>query len=196
VRQDFVVRTVATLDELGKVYAFAAPILGLPVGKHTLEYYTQQFAIAPQLLVFAERDGLICGCILASIEDDHVLVGPVAVAADSRRAGMGSAMMREVEHRAKETGRTTLILGGREEAESFYLSCGFQPNLFIQLPEPDSTERLRSLNQQYEVVWESQQGGWSRLMLRTPQVDKDLQQQYQRRFPGCSTQYVFVKHIC
>lgn len=188
-------RTIATLGELDKVYAFAAPILGLPVAQHTLEYYTQQFAIAPQLLVFAERDGRICGCILASMEDDHVLVGPVAVAADSRRAGMGSAMMREVEHRAKETGRTTLILGGREEAESFYLSCGFQPNLFIQLPEPDSAERLRSLNQQYEVVWESQQDGWSRLMLRTPHIDKGLQQEYQLRFPGCSTQYVFVKHI-
>ena len=192
---NFSVRTVQSVHQLRQVYAFAAPILGLPVGKHTLEYYSQQFAIAPQLLIFAERDGRICGCMLASVEDDHVLVGPVAVAEDSRRAGIGSAMIREAEQRSKEMGQHTLILGALEEAEIFYLSCGFQPNLFIQLPKSNSVKRLRSVNDAYEVVWESQQGGWARLMLRTPRIDKDLQREYERRFPDCSAQYVFVKHV-
>lgn len=189
------IRAISGLDELKDVYAFATPILALPSGIHTLEYYAEQLAKTPQLSVVAEQDGRICGCILASVEGDHVLVGPVAVAADSRGKGIGSAMMREIEQQAKEIGQDTLVLGALEGTETFYLGCGFQPNLFIQAPEPDSGERLRSLNQRYEVIWESQQDGWSKLLLRTPVIDKDLQREYQRRFPACSTQYVFVKHI-
>ena len=146
-------------------------------------------------MVFAERDDRICGCILASIEGDHILVGPVAVAADSRRVGIGSAMMQEVETRAKALEQHTLILGAREEAEPFYLSCGFRPNLFIQLPESDAVARLKTLNEQYEVEWEEEREGWSRLMLRTPQIDKPLQRKYKQVFPGCFTQYVFIKQV-
>jgi GNAT superfamily N-acetyltransferase len=192
----FTVKTVQSVEQLRQVYAFASPILDLAgEDRHTLQYYTEQFARTPGLLVFAERGDRIRGCILASVEDDHVLVGPVAVAEDSRRMGIGSAMMKEVERQAKRLGQTTLILGAREEAESFYLSCGFQPNLFIQLSEPGSVEKLKSLNKQYEVIWESEEGGWSKLMLRTPTIDKGLQREYDRRFPNCATQYVFIKQI-
>jgi len=192
---NFVIKTIQTLDQLQQVWHFTIPIFDLPAGKHTLQYYTEQFARTPQLLIFAERDGRICGCILASVEEDHILVGPVAVAEDSRRMGIGSAMMKEVETRAKEMGQNTLILGALEEAEPFYLSCGFQPNLFIQLPEPDSIERLKSLNEGYEGVWEAGQNGWSRLMLRTPQINKSLQREYEAEFPDCFTQYIFIKHL-
>ncbi len=104
-------------------------------------------------------------------------------------------MMREVEARAKELGQNTLILGAAEEAEPFYLSCGFQPNLFIQLPEPNSVGRLESLNEEYSVIWKAEQEGWSRLMLQTPDVDKSLQREYEQEFPSCCAGYAFIKHI-
>ena len=191
----FSVRTIQTLEQLKQVWSFAVSILDLPTGKHTLQHYTEQLAKTPSLLVLAEQDDRICGCVLASIEDDHVMVGPVAVAEDLRRRGIGSAMIREVETRAKEIGQSTLILGAAEEAEPFYLSCGFQPNLFIQLPEPDSVGRLESLNEVYEIAWKAEQEGWSRLMLRTPEIAKPLQQKYEQEFPTCYTQYVFIKHL-
>ena len=192
---NFFVQTIQTLDQLQQVWSFAAPILGLPAGKHTLQYYTEQLAETPTLLVFAKRDNKICGCILSGIEDEHVLVGPVAVAKDSRRRGIGSAMMEEVETRARELGQNTLILGALEEAEPFYLSCGFQPHLFIQLPEPDSVGRLETLKERYEIVWKAEQEGWSKLMLRTPKIDKRLQEKYGQMFPNSYTQYVFIKRI-
>ena len=192
----FSVKTIGTLDQLAQVHSFATDILDLKDEHgHTLERYTEAFAQTPQLLVFAERDDRICGCILASIEEDHILVGPVAVAADSRRKGIGSAMIQKVVTEGKKLGQNTLILGAREEAEPFYLSCGFQPNLFIQLPEPHRTDALESLNEKYEVIWESGADGWSKLMLRTPHIDKDLQHTYELEFPNCHTQYVFIKHI-
>lgn len=191
----YCVKTIQTPDQLQQVWSFAVPILDLPTGKHTLQYYTAQLAKTPTLLVFAKQNDRVCGCVLASVEDDHVLVGPVAVAEDVRRMGIGSAMMREVETRAKEIGQKTLILGAVEEAEPFYLSCGFQPNLFVQLPEPDSAGRLESLNEAYSIAWKAEQEGWSKLLLRTPEIDRGLQKKYEQVFPNCSTQYVFTKHI-
>ena len=191
----FAIRHVRTLADLQQVWSFAGPILDLPTGKHTLEYYTEQFARFPQLLVFAEQHGKVCGCILASVDGDHVLVGPVAVAAESRRQGIGAAMMKEVEKQALLVGHSGLVLGSQEDAEPFYLSCGFQPNLFVQSPDPDCLERLKSLNQKYEVIWATEQEGRAKLMLRTPEIDKPLQRRYEQEFPGCYTQYVFTKQI-
>jgi hypothetical protein len=92
----FTVKAVQTLDQLLQVWASVAPILDLPTGEHTLTYYTEQVAKTPRLLVFAECGGRICGCILASSKDEHILVGPVAVAEDSRRSEIGRAMMQEI----------------------------------------------------------------------------------------------------
>ena len=191
----FSVTNVTTLDQLHQVWSFACTILKLPAGIHTQEYYAQTFAKTPQLLILAERDGRVCGCVLASVEGDHILVGAVAVAEDSRRMGIGRAMLEALEEAAKGAGRSTLILGARQEAEPFYLSCGFQPNLFIQLPEPDALERLKALNEGYEVLWEGQEEGSSKLMLRTPQISRSLQLKYEQTFPSCNTQYVFIKHL-
>jgi len=191
----YTVARVQTRDDLERVWAFAVPILDLPTGVHTLAYYTEQLARDPDLLVYAEREGRVAGCILASIEGDHVLVGPVAVAADARRMGIGSAMMQEVERQALAIGQATLILGSVEEAEPFYLSCGFQPHLFIQVPESGALDRFKALNLGYEVAWEAVEEGWTRLMLRTPAIDKPLQRRYEDAFPGCYTQVVFIKHL-
>ncbi len=104
-------------------------------------------------------------------------------------------MMRELETHAKALGQNTLILGALEEAEFFYLNCGYQPNLFIQLHEPDSVGRLEALNEGYEIAWKAEQNGKSKLMLQMAGIDKGLQKKYNQAFPNCYTQYVFIKHI-
>jgi hypothetical protein len=37
--------------------------------------------------------------------------------------------------------------------------------------------------------------GGARLMLITPAIDRDLQHEYQARFPGCGSQTVFMKDV-
>jgi hypothetical protein len=100
-----------------------------------------------------------------------------------------------VEKQARILGQDTLILGSLEEAESFYLDCGFRPHLFIQISELDYLARLEALNPGYEVAWKAELEGSSRLMLYTPQIDKVLQGQYDRAFPNCHTQTVFIKNL-
>ncbi len=189
------IKTIQKLDELKQVYAFAAAVLGLPTAKHTIEYYTQQLAIAPMLLIYALSEGRIIGSVLGGIEDDHVLVGPVAVAESYRNRGVGSAMLRELEAQSKRLGYATLILGAAESAEDFYLKCSFDAHLFVQVPEPAFLKQLKALNTQYAITWEDQADGWTKLMLRTPRIDKVLQQRYESEFPNCSTQTVFTKNL-
>ncbi len=194
-RADYTIKTVQSREQLEQVYAFATPILNLPSPNHSLEDYIPHLATTPQLLVFAERDNKICGCALSRIDQDHVLVGPVAVADDCRRQGIGAAMLRALETHTRELGQDTLLLGARKGEEPFYASCGYQPHLFIQLHEPGSVARLQALNQGYPIAWQSEEGAKSKLMLRTGQVDKDLQAKYDRAFPNCYTQYVFIKKV-
>ncbi len=192
---NLILSSISTPAQLEQAWAFAAPILDLPRGKHTLAFYQEQIRLTPLLSVCAARGGQVCGCILASIEEDHVLVGAVAVAADARRLGLGAAMLAEVERQSRALGQTTLLLGSLEEAESFYLDCGFQPNLFIQYAGAGGLEALKPLRGEYAIAWQAEDGGWARLMLRTPQIDKALQHAYEETFPGCYTQYVFIKNL-
>lgn len=103
--------------------------------------------------------------------------------------------MDEIERQSGSIGRHTLILAAREDAESFYLACGYQPHLFVQYPEAGHLPQLRALNLIYDIAWEGQDGGWSRLMLRTPAIDHALQHAYESQFPNCATQTVFIKKI-
>jgi predicted N-acetyltransferase YhbS len=195
-RSAYQVKTVADLAELDLVYNFAVSIFGkMDHTAHTLAFYRKHAQLTPSLLVYAVRIGKVIGCVLGSIEEDHVLVGPTAVAPEERGLGVGLAMMQHIEEEAKKLNQTTLILGALQNAESFYIRCGYRPNLFIQFAEMGQLERLKQLNPQYQVVWEAEEGKWTRLMLATPQVDRNLQAAYDKQFPGCFTQYVFIKEI-
>jgi GNAT superfamily N-acetyltransferase len=192
----FTVRTVESEEDLKRAYAFAVSVLGDPHETiHTQAYYLGVFQNTPGLLVYAEHGNQVIGSTFGSLDGDHVLVGMVAVAPSARRMGVGAALFQRLEVEASRLGQTTLLLGARQEAESFYLSCGFLPNLFIQLPEAGRLADLKGLNPGYPVAWEADEGGWSKLMLAVPQIDRDLQNEYERRFPACFTQYVFIKQI-
>jgi len=195
-RTDFQVKTITDLSELDQVYNIAVSVLGnLDHTGHTLSFYREHAPLSPSLLIYAEQNGKVIGCVLGSIDEDHVLVGPVAVAIEKRGMGVGTAMMQRIEEEAKRLDQTTLIAGALRETEGFYVQCGYRPNLFIQLPEAGQAEQLKQLNQKYPVIWEAEVGKWTRIMLATPQVDRELQETYNKRFPSCNTQYVFIKEI-
>lgn len=191
----FELKHITDVATLKRVHDFAIDIFGPISVRHSFEVYHDQLTVAPKLMVYAEDAGKVIGCVLARIEDDHVLVGPVAVAEAYRRRGLGKALMGEVERQASNIGQHTLLLGALEDAEPFYVACGFQPHLFVQYPEAGFLPQLRALNRGYDVVWEAQDGGWSRLMMRTPAIDKVLQHTYESQFPSCATQTVFIKAI-
>lgn len=190
----YTIEHVKSPEQLHEVYVFADAILDMQ-RIYPLEFYEAHFAQTPQLLIVACCAGRTCGCVFGSVEGDHILVSAVAVAGEARRMGVGSAMMREVEAQAVALDRHTLILAAREEAEPFYLSCGYRPNLFVQLPEGYAVARLKALQDTYGFVWEWEDSGASKLMLGLPQIDRPLQRRYEQAFPLCHTQVVFTKQV-
>ena len=186
---------VQTLEDAQRALDFAEAHLG-PLGpRHSRERYNSVHAQTPSLLIVAKQAGAIVGCALGGIDDDHVLVGPVAVSQPLRQRGIGRAMMTELERQTRAVGHNTLILGSAEDAEAFYLKCGYQPNLFVQLPDAAALPKLKTVNHDYAVAWEAAQDGWSKLMLRTPRIDRALQRRFESAFPACHTQTVFIKSI-
>lgn len=89
----------------------------------------------------------------------------------------------------------TLILGAVEDAEGFYIKCGFSPFLFVQTKPPYTLADLQALNLRYPEVWSYDDGTDIRVMLDTRGIDRELQRSYEAAFPGCSTQTVFIKRI-
>ena len=189
----WIIKSAKDEGEVEQVYTFAKTVLGdFP---RSMEYYLKAWRQAPSLQVYAEIDGQVAGCCMGSIDDDHVLVGEVAVAESARRMGIGAAMLRRLEQEAAQLGQATLILGARQVAEPFYLSAGFRPNLFIQVPCAGRLDDLKRINPGYPAVWEEDKGGWTRLMLALTRIDRALQTAYEKEFPGCATQTVFIKEI-
>ena len=195
----FELHTVASAEELERVLVFCDGIFADRPGRYSgdsqwLNYFQQQ----PELFVYAEYNERVIGCVFGLVKpDQNITIAPVAVDAQFRRQGIARALLTEVENRARQLQYTLVALGAVREAEPFYLSCGYQPHLFIQAGPPTTLAELQALNTQYAVAWATDQeaDGWIRLMLVTPTIDRQLQAEYDARFPGCSTQTVFTKRL-
>lgn len=191
------IKSIASEQELSRVLAWCDTIFpgtSTEARPPWIDYYNR----CPELLLYAEQDRRVIGLVfgLAKPNNTCITVAPVAVDASCRRRGVGSALITEVENRARKLGYEAAALGAVREAETFYLRCGYQPHLFIQAQPPVTMADLQALNKQYPVLSAIEaEDGWLRLMLVTPTIDRALQGEYDKRFPGCSTQTVFIKKL-
>jgi hypothetical protein len=77
----------------------------------------------------------------------------------------------------------------------FYLACGYQPNLFVQVPRDGAIAELSEFNPGREVAWTYEGEGSTRLMLRLSDLDERLRERYATAFPDGHAGYVFVRRI-
>jgi GNAT superfamily N-acetyltransferase len=193
----FEIKTITSEEELAHVLAFCDGIFAdrsTPLSAtHPWSDYFQQ---TPELFVYAENDERIIGCVFGYRDTSNsITLGSVAVDPQYRRQGIAGDLLEEVENRARQLQYQSVVLGSVLEAEPFYLSCGYQPYLFVQAWSPTTLADLQALNMQYGVSWAHEADGWARLMLVTPEIDHVLQSRYDARFPGCSTQTIFIKQL-
>jgi len=193
---DYTINTVSSEEDLARIIDFAQSVLGSESPHHHYDFWLPHYQAAPDLLIYAVNNDHLFGCVLGRIEGESMTVGMLAVSPDHQRCGIGTVLMREIEERAQHRHITTLALAAREEAEPFYLNCGYTPFLFIQSNRTPLAQ-LQALNHTYPEVSASdhEADGWSSLMLATPTIDRALEQQYNLRFPECSSQTVFIKHL-
>lgn len=83
----------------------------------------------PDLFLIAEEEGRLIGAVIGGWDGRRGMIYHLAVAADARRAGVGTALMREVEARLRAKGcrkAYLLIVPGNEDVIQFYAGLGWQ----------------------------------------------------------------------
>ncbi len=200
------IRGFASLDELVAIHSRLAEMYGwtAPHAKQHLDEYISQFGSNPEWLFLAEDAGTVQGALLASDRgrDGSLLIGGLGVFPEYQRRGVGTALLAEVERRARQRGKVRLLLGAADDSEQFYLKCGFTPRLYIEITGDKSTATLQSLLADrlaaYNVLW-SDSGktlngeALSKAVLDIPGLMPELRQSLERDVPGCHTQHLFTK---
>lgn len=192
------IETVGNADDLDSVLHLTWEVLpqlagGGPEAKYSREFWIQRMGEVPELLLYARDGGFICGSVFGWVENGTVTIGHCWVDSRSRGKGVGRALMLEAERRARDLGCRGVALGAVASAEGFYARLGYTGTLLVQ-SEEHSTEELLTLNTRYRVLYTNVYDGTvNQVCLQLPSGDRELQQEYEKAFPGCSTQMVFGK---
>lgn len=194
------IRPIASCEELASTLEFVKQGLELSENhRRDLAFYLRAYGDHPGFLLIAEEGGQVWGALLASVEGDHVLIGELYVAPAHRRRGIGSGLLSVLEEAARDTGQSRLLLGAREEAEAFYLRCGFEPLLFVQVDGGDSARRLDGFlggeSASRAVVWKDLRAGLSKAVLLVGHLDTHLQKRVESELSGSNVGYLFTKEI-
>lgn len=189
------VRAVASPVELAQCVDFlAAQFPGSPMPRD-VGFYAKEFALNPALLLLAEVAGQIEGVLLGFVEDDHVLVGGIAISLSLRGQGIGSLLIDELVRHSRLVGQDTILAGAVEGAEGFYQRTGFEATLFVQAQGPGAMGALEAAAAGHRVLWRDESDTWAKMVIETDGVDRTLQRRLEREVPESHTQYLMQRHL-
>jgi putative acetyltransferase len=130
-----------TRDDWEAIAAVTEAAFGKPREARMVDAIRASDAFAPELSLVAEEDGDIVGHVLLSyveLEDSErrlLELGPMSVAPDRQRSGIGTALVREALRRADARGEPLVLVLGHPE---YYPRFGFRraSELGITPPAP------------------------------------------------------------
>ncbi|UYP48820.1 hypothetical protein NEF87_005105 [Candidatus Lokiarchaeum ossiferum] len=195
-------KSLDSTEEVEKAFQFITEQLEIGE-KHPrqLDYYLLVHKTHPSLLMVAKNQDQIIGCTFSSKNQfkpeakDELLIGEVCVHPNFQGQNIGRTLLMKVEKNAKKIGFKKLILGAKEGVESFYFKCEFVANLHIQIENDHCLEELKNLNSKYEIIDEEVKEGWTRVLIKTKQLDRQLENSYKKKSPKIYLNYVFTKEI-
>jgi GNAT superfamily N-acetyltransferase len=197
---DYTIKHITAERDLDAALVFDKSVFGMR-DEHGHNEYTREKWLARMqthgdLMLYAETDGEIIGIVFGRMENNgSVTVGPVATFERYRGHGIATALILELEERAKAHGATGLALGAVESAEGFYKKLGYTGSLLIQ-SDKHTVDELLSLETVYSVIWTNiYDGTIAQVCLALTQPDRALQHEYKNIFTGCWTQMVFGKTL-
>jgi len=179
-------------------------------GRRGRDFYRVRYPEQADLMVIARSSGAragdrnerLVGTVLAHLDGgpDSVTVGAVAVAAPARRRGLGRAMLALAERHAAARGVSRCDLGSVDGAEPFYVACGYDVGLLVQIPpgipEPEAlVDRLLAGPLRGRDTERAEFGGWPQIRVRLPDLDARLLAVLRAAAPGVSVGYVMSKHL-
>lgn len=189
---------VKNIDELDAVLQLVRdifPQLDNGEYRYSRDFWVEQMNATPELILYIKDGPTLCGAVLACVGERSVTIGHCCVDPAYRHQGVGSTLIREAEKRIKNLGHNNITLGSIEGAEGFYEKLGYTGSLLIQ-SQKHSIDELKSLNKTYKIIGTNVYDETvNQLWLQVPAIDRNIQQKYEKTFPGCDTQMIYGKSL-
>ncbi len=181
--------------EVQDAYKFVKNILKFSEDHpRSLDFYINIFQKDPRYVVIAKDGNEVIGAVLSSDEnEDTLLIGELAVNEKYRKLGIGTSLIQQLEKNAVKLNKKEISLGAQGPAENFYIRLGYTPRLFIQLSGNNRLDEIKK-HISDNIVWENTGDGFSKVIVETNGVDKELQKNISEKL-NAHTQYLFSKQI-
>lgn len=192
---EFTIGPIRTPQELDLAWRFLLPIFpSLQAQQPGPRFFRERLAGQSPMMLAAKREEEIAAVALGHVDGGgHGTVDHLAVAADTRRRGLGRELLSALESGARSLDVRQLTLGSIEGAVGFYQRCGYQGRLLLQLVPPARRDEIAPLFADFALL-ETQWQGIPQLWVQTPGVDSTLINRVLGR-DGVHAQWVMDKDL-
>ena len=157
------------------------------------ERIRERYARYPDLFVVAVLDSEVVGEVSGFPRDGEVTLKAMSVLHRHQRRGIGRQLITAFEQSAARYADTVNLASG-EEAEPFYLACGYRPqSLMVGMHTADLPADYRDT--EYPITGERVRDGRTFVYLAAPTYDPALKQAVRARFQAAGINYIFVKRV-
>lgn len=160
------------------------------------EFLLEKLKENPSLFIALYLDKEIIGVVQGFPRDNYLLVSEIAVDIRFHGRKFGSKLLQEFEKNATKMGHKTIKLGARDDATNFYLSNGYSPSLFIQVPINQEETMIKKLNQEKEDIKNvSHVNNLAGIEIAVKNCNQQLLSRVNKEFKPTSAQFLFTKDI-
>jgi ribosomal protein S18 acetylase RimI-like enzyme len=132
------------LSDYGTVTQLLEKVLSEPCYEETMESFARQLAWDSELVLVAEKEGIIVGIIIGTIDNNKGYFYRVAVHVDHQRQGIGKKLIQTMQQRFIHRKVSRIFVAGDSHNTPFlpvYESAGYHATDFSR-----SGQRLKIIN--------------------------------------------------
>jgi GNAT superfamily N-acetyltransferase len=157
------------------------------------ERLNARYASYPSLFVVAVLDGEVVGEVSGFPRREEVNLKAISVLHRHQRRGIGRRLLAVFEEGAAGYADTVNLASG-EEAEQFYLACGYRPrSLLVGAVTAHLPADYRAT--EFPITGERVEGERTRFYVDAPTYDPRHKEAVRARFAAAGVNYIFVKRV-
>lgn len=141
-------------------------------------------------------DKELAGVIQGFPREDYLLMSELAIDVRFRKRSLGAQLVKAFEKNAKKLNYKKIKLGAEDEAVPFYVSLGYKPSLFMQVPEEKQNEVINIFKKDKQKILSiSTVNHLAGIELAVDSVDQKKLAYLKDKFNPVSAQFLFTKYV-
>jgi len=162
----------------------------------TYEFLLEKCRENPTLFLALYIDKELAGVVQGFPRDDYVLMSELAVDIRFQKRSLGTQLARAFEKNAKKLHYKKIKLGAEDKAISFYTSLGYNPSLFMQVPEEKKDEVISTLKEDKQEILDVRiVNHLAGIELAVDSIDQTKLDYLKKKFTPVSAQFLFTKYL-